>query len=78
MKNRKKRYPLSLPESICPICGKAYRDYPALSRVDNMTEICPECGTVQGLEACGVDYETIKSVLQEIHKTFNESDRCSE
>ena len=35
----------------CPKCGKEYTEYPALSRVDNKTEICPECGTKEALEA---------------------------
>lgn len=33
----------------CPICGKQYSDYPALSRKDNYTEICPECGTKEAM-----------------------------
>ena len=65
----------TLPERICPICGKSYLNYPALSRTDNKTEICPDCGVVQGLEACGADAETIKNILQEIHASFKESDR---
>ena len=65
----------TLSETICSICGKAYCDYPALSRTDNKTGICPDCGVVQGLEACGVDAETIKTVLQAIHTSFKESDR---
>ena len=28
----------------CPKCGKYYAGNPALSREDNKTEICPECG----------------------------------
>ena len=35
----------------CPKCGKEYEGYPALSRIDNKTEICPECGTKEALEA---------------------------
>lgn len=38
----------------CPICGRGYSGHPALSRVDNKTEICPECGTRQALESIGV------------------------
>ena len=34
---------------ICPICKKTYTDYPALSRRDNKTEICPECGMREAL-----------------------------
>jgi len=29
---------------ICPICNKKYLAYPAISRKDNKTEICPSCG----------------------------------
>ena len=29
---------------ICPICGEDYDDYPAISRKDNKTKICPNCG----------------------------------
>lgn len=28
----------------CPICGQVYTNYPAISRKDNKTEICSECG----------------------------------
>lgn len=35
----------------CPLCGKTYEDYPAISRKDNETEICPECGIREALEA---------------------------
>lgn len=35
---------------ICPICGREYTDYPALSRRDNATEICPDCGVTEALE----------------------------
>ena len=34
---------------ICPICGREYTDYPALSRRDNTTEICPDCGVDEAL-----------------------------
>ena len=33
----------------CPKCGKYYVGYPALSREDNKTEICPECGVKEAL-----------------------------
>lgn len=35
---------------ICPLCGQTYTDAPALSRTDNETQICPDCGTRQALE----------------------------
>lgn len=33
----------------CPKCGKYYVGYPALSREDDKTEICPECGVKEAL-----------------------------
>ena len=36
---------------ICPICGKEYTEHPAISRKDNVTEICPECGMKEALVA---------------------------
>lgn len=35
---------------ICPICGKEYMEHPAISRRDNKTEICSECGTHEALK----------------------------
>ena len=34
---------------ICPRCGKGYSTYSAISRLDNKTEICPDCGTEEAL-----------------------------
>ena len=42
MKARQKRHK-------CPKCGKYYVGYPALSREDNKTEICPKCGVEEAL-----------------------------
>ena len=36
----------------CPKCGKYYTGYPALSREDNKTNVCPECGVKEALETC--------------------------
>lgn len=35
---------------ICPICKATYDEYPAISRRDNKTEICPICGIDEALE----------------------------
>lgn len=43
---------------ICPKCGKEYDEPPALSRKDNKTEICSDCGVHEALEA----YFNIKEV----------------
>lgn len=36
---------------ICPVCRKNYTEHPALSRKDNKTEICPECGMKEAFES---------------------------
>ena len=36
---------------ICPWCGMAYTEPPALSRKDNKTDICPDCGMMEALAA---------------------------
>ncbi len=41
----------SMNTRICPKCGREYSQRPALSRVDNETMICPDCGTREALEA---------------------------
>jgi predicted RNA-binding Zn-ribbon protein involved in translation (DUF1610 family) len=33
----------------CPRCGNVTTDYPALSRKDNKTEICSDCGTDEAM-----------------------------
>ena len=34
----------------CPICGEEYREPPAISRVDDKTEICSACGIREAVE----------------------------
>lgn len=34
---------------VCPRCGVTYTDYPALSRLDNKTDICTKCGTDEAM-----------------------------
>ena len=34
----------------CPKCDKLYIGYPAISRRDNKTEICSQCGVLEALE----------------------------
>lgn len=33
----------------CPRCRVDYTEYPALSRLDNKTDICSKCGTEEAL-----------------------------
>lgn len=34
---------------VCPRCHKEYDGHPAISRDDNITKICPDCGTQEAL-----------------------------
>ena len=52
----------------CPICGREYSEHPALSRVDGLTLICPDCGIREALESIGVKEEERERILEIIHK----------
>ena len=54
---------------VCPLCGKAYVEPPALSRTDNETLICPDCGVRQALESIGINTEEQDKILSIIHRT---------
>ena len=53
---------------ICPKCGKAYHGYPAISRKDNRTPICPDCGVREALTGMGISQEEQESILTIIHQ----------
>lgn len=53
---------------VCPLCGQTYTEPPALSRTDNETLICPDCGTRQALESIGIGAEEQEKILSIIHK----------
>ncbi len=55
----------------CPRCGEYYVEYPAISRKDNKTEICPRCGTEEAILACGYDFKFI-SFLDNLHNYANQ------
>ena len=60
--------PVSNEERTCPICGRSYTGQPALSRTDNETLICPDCGTRQALASIGVDEKEQEEILATIHR----------
>lgn len=35
---------------VCPNCQEVFDEYPAISRRDNKTEICPRCGVEEAME----------------------------
>ena len=55
---------------VCPLCGKTYGEAPALSRTDNETLICPDCGTRQALDSIGIDAEERERILSIIHQSY--------
>ena len=57
---------------ICPKCGQSYKGSPALSREDNKTLICPDCGVQEALATLGVSEEEQESILNAIHRYNSE------
>ena len=55
----------------CPKCGKLFSERGAVSRVDNVTIICPDCGTREALESIGVDETEQEKILNTIHNTVH-------
>lgn len=54
--------------NICPKCKQEYTGAPALSREDNETLICPDCGTREALETVGVSTDEQDKIIKEIHQ----------
>ncbi len=52
----------------CPLCGKIYKGHPAISRKDNVTAICPECGMREALEGIGLNKEEIEKIVVTVPK----------
>ena len=59
---------------VCPVCGRTYTEYPALSRKDNETEICPECGTREALDIFGISEEEKTRIIELQRGARNETD----
>ena len=50
----------------CPICGNPIGNYPALSRKDNKTEICSDCGQQEAIDAF-IEY-AVKKKTEKVRK----------
>lgn len=55
---------------ICPKCGKSYAGHPALSRADNETPVCSDCGIREALESIGVPTEEQEKILDTIRRCY--------
>lgn len=57
---------------ICPKCGGRYGARPAVSREDNSTLICPDCGTREALEQMGIEEEEQQEIIETIHRCYRQ------
>ena len=60
---------------ICPLCGRAYDEPPALSRADNQTDICPRCGMMEALAAMPRRETPQERTRRAVYATGNVEDR---
>mgnify|MGYP004540683041 FL=1 len=58
--------------ALCPKCGQEYTGAPALSRFDNETIVCPDCGTREALDSIGICKAEQDEILEVIHRHFGE------
>ena len=59
---------------ICPVCGMEYHEPPSLSRLDNTTLICPDCGVREALNSIGVEESEREEILGIIHRAGRSKD----
>ncbi len=59
-------------KAICPCCGEPYTGHPAVSRMDNETLICPDCGTREALEGLGIGKEEQNQIIASIHCCYHQ------
>lgn len=53
---------------ICPVCGGLLTAHPALSRRDNKTQVCPDCGIREALSDFGMDEAKQEEIIALINK----------
>ena len=61
-------YGEDIVRKICPVCGGPLTAHPALSRRDNKTEVCPDCGIRQALSDFGMDEAKQEEIIALVHK----------
>ena len=62
----------------CPRCGKTYTDFPALSRRDNKTYICPDCGVDEAMEDYFKAMSKQESLTEELKGTGEDQTQTQE
>lgn len=56
-----------MPKSLtCPRCGDTFTQKPAISRVDNKSEICPLCGCREALDASNLPDADKEFIMEQI------------
>lgn len=55
-------------KNICSKCGKSFCGAPALSRMDNTTNICPDCGLREALDSIGYSAEEQEIIINVINQ----------
>lgn len=60
-------------EGHCPRCGGFYRGIPALSRWDNKTELCPDCGVREALTVLQLSEAEKEEIIAIIHRSSGEN-----
>ena len=54
--------------AVCPLCGSFYLGRPSISRDDDTTLICPDCGIKQALESIGIKEIERERILEIVRK----------
>lgn len=64
----------------CPICGKTYTERPAISRTDDTTPICPECGMRQALATLNIPSTEIDMIInaEKEYRETNYNTHCDD
>ena len=61
--------------NVCPLCKNEYEGYPAVSRKDNKTEICNDCGVVEALSDYMISEKQKRmNDIAKIYEFFNRVD----
>ncbi len=63
---------VSVQTAVCPKCGQTYIGHPALSRADNETLICPDCGVREALDSLGIEPDEQEKILDTIHRSTDQ------